>query len=49
MEPGILFRIDTTAGLLFLRVGLKAFHKLRFAVAKAFSELMILQDGVRAN
>lgn len=49
VEPGILLRIDTTAGLFFLRVGLKTFHKLRFAVAKGFSELMILKDKVHAN
>lgn len=49
MEPGILLRIDTTAGPVVLRVGLTVFHKLRFSVAEAFSQLTNLRDKVHGN
>lgn len=49
MEPGIVLRIDTSDGLFFVRLPLKAFHKLRFCVAKAFSELTMLGDKVHGN
>lgn len=49
MEPGILLRIDTTAGPVFLRIGLAVFHKLRFSVATAFSQLTSLRDKVHGN
>lgn len=49
VEAGIILRIDTTTGIFFVGVGLKAFHKLRFAVATAFIELISLQDKLQPN